>query len=340
MLDLSSHWNTNADGGLANPPLRRRSSASANRPRGRGGLPGEDHCGPRRPATWGRASDRDESGQAANVAKFACWAPVYVDLELTGQATDPSELVIEAADPDEIMTTLVVPLNLTSLTGKFAAADLGTIGYVRPAGVGEVTITVRGANGGKPLAEPFRVRSLRPRDPLTYVVLSLGGPLSGFDLPKPTGGIQDASAALRGGRVEPTSITDVAQLPDQWFGYDAADVVVLQTGPGTTSSCENFRRLDLGGGEAKQAALTSGARGGRSWSRSAGTPGWSRMPATRSSAVRGERDNSEPRAGYARPVLGRAESSQTSTFSAHLRSKARRSRSRTWWRRLAARPAC
>ncbi|HEV3435819.1 MAG TPA: hypothetical protein VG122_00575, partial [Gemmata sp.] len=37
---------------------------------------------------------------------------------------------------------------------------------------------------------------------------------------------------FRGGRVEPTEITEVNQLPDRWFGYEAADVVVLNTAPG------------------------------------------------------------------------------------------------------------
>jgi hypothetical protein len=212
----------------------------------------------------GKAADRDEAGRAAHVAKFASWAPVYVDLELAAAVGEPAELLIEAADPDEITTTLVVPLNLAGAAGKVSAADLGAIGYVRPAG-SEVTITVRAANGGKALSEPFRVQSLRPRDPLAYVVLALGGHATGFDLPKPTGGPLTADAGLRGGRVELAAITETAQLPDQWFGYDAADVVVLNTGPGAD---EFLRKLfgDAAGAaeKAKRAALAEWVRrGGR-----------------------------------------------------------------------------
>jgi hypothetical protein len=188
-----------------------------------------------------------------DVAKFACWAPVYVDLESAGTVSEPAELLIESADPDEITTALAVPLNLGGSTRA--------LGYVRPGGVGEVTVTVRAKDGGKPLSEPFRVRSLRPRDPLTYVVLSLGSPLPGFDLPRPTGAEQPAG--LRGGRVELGTITDFAQLPDQWFGYEAADLVVLNTGNG-----EFLQKLFGDGGSdsdrGRRAALVEWVRrGGR-----------------------------------------------------------------------------
>src|SRR5687767_14199147 len=89
---------------------------------------------------------RDEAGRAAPVAKFACWAPVYVDLEVVGAVNEPAELVIESADPDEITTTLAIPLNLAGASGNLSLADLGRLGYVRPAGAGEVTVTVRAAN--------------------------------------------------------------------------------------------------------------------------------------------------------------------------------------------------
>ncbi len=153
----------------------------------------------------GKASDRDDSGQAAHVAKFACWAPVYVDLELADTGHRPGRTRHRGPGPGRDHDHARRPAEPRGGRQRSdRAADLGTIGYVRPAGVGEVTITIRAANGGKPLAEPFRVRSLRPRDPLTYVVLSLGGPFSGFDLPKPTGGVQDASAGAprRAGRTD------------------------------------------------------------------------------------------------------------------------------------------
>lgn len=182
-----------------------------------------------------KTSDKDDLGQGTHIAKFAAWAPVYLDLELAATIAEPTELVIEAVDPDEINTTLAIPLNLTGVAvgSRVTAADLGSVGYVRPAGVGEVTIYVRVANGGKELSEPFRVRSLRPRDSLSYVVLMLGSHVPGFELPKPQTNALEQSAGFRGGRVETAEISAVSQLPDQWFGYEAVDVVVLNTAPGS-----------------------------------------------------------------------------------------------------------
>ncbi len=200
---------------------------------------------------------------APHIARFASWAPVYVDLELAAAVNEPAEIVIEAPDPDEITTTLAVPLDLAGVSGKVSAADRGTIGYVRPAGTGEITITVRKKNG-EALSEPFRVRSLRPRDPLTYVVLSLGTPFNGFDLPKAAGPGTDAAVGLRGGRLELAAITDYAQLPDHWFGYEGADLVVLNTGPGT----EGFLRSLFGPTRAAEDHLKGEAL--REWVRRGG----------------------------------------------------------------------
>ena len=264
----------------------------------------------------GNTPNRDESGQAAYVTKFACWAPVYVELEIGSPINDSAELVIEAADPDEITTALVVPLNLVGAANKVAAANLGSLGYVRPAGVGEVTITVRLANGGKVLSAPYRIRSLRPRDPLTYVVLSLGAQPSGFDLPKPASGAPDQSMGFRGGRVEVTAITDVAQLPDQWFGYDTADLVVLHTG----TSTEDFIRKLFGESAAakKLTALMEWVRRGGRFvvSIGGGAELVAKMPALKE-LLPIEVTGSRPTRTLA-VYWGARESSQTSTFTGTL----------------------
>ncbi len=180
------------------------------------------------------------AGRDDGVAKFGAWAPVYVYLEVLGDVPDPAELLIEAPDADEIGTTLAVPINLAGLAPgtKVFAPDLGALGYVRPAGSsGEVTVTVRTAKGA-PLSEPFRLR-VRPREALAYVVLAIGGSPAGFELPKPAAGGTE-TAPLRNGRIELAHVGTVAQLPDQWFGYDAADLVLLNTG---TASPEFLKQL-------------------------------------------------------------------------------------------------
>ncbi|QEG30799.1 hypothetical protein GobsT_56120 [Gemmata obscuriglobus] len=166
-------------------------------------------------AAVGLPSGRDDTF----IAKFGAWAPVYVNFEVTGAGSDPAEVVIEAPDPDEVTVTSVVPVDL--------ATDRAAIGYVRPNGLAsEVTVWVR-AKGGSALSEPFRVKP-RVRESLQYVVLALGGTAPKFELPRPAGATD--SGPLRAGRVDFTHIATVAQLPDRWYGYDGADLVVLGTG--------------------------------------------------------------------------------------------------------------
>ena len=183
----------------------------------------------------GRVADEADI-HAGHVSKFATWTPVYVDLELVAEVKEPAELVIETPDADGVMTTLAVPLDLarTPPGSSLLARELRSFPYLRPAaGGGETTITVRTSGGGA-LSEPFRIRSLRPKPASTYVVLGLGSALPGFDLPKPAaaGDAAPATDTLRGGRIERATITDIGLLPDQWFGYDTADLVVLSTTSG------------------------------------------------------------------------------------------------------------
>ena len=184
---------------------------------------------------------------APPVAKFAAWAPVYVELSSTEPGT---ELVVESPDADGVTAALAVPID---------PAARRHLTYVRPAaGAADTVVYVR--KNGVAISAPFRVTGLRPRDPLTYVVLGLGSRLPGFDLPRPSGS-EDApsNAPLRGGRVEVAALTQLDQLPDQWIGYDAADLVVL-----TTATGDLFEQLFSPAGERKRAALLEWVRrGGR-----------------------------------------------------------------------------
>ncbi len=172
----------------------------------------------------------------SHVCKFGSWAPIYLECEVLQPIDGGAELVIEAPDPNGITTTLTLPLDLTPAKpgATIRSSDLPLCPHVRPAAGGEVTLIIRGPNGAA-ISEPFRVRSLRLREPATYVVLSLGGYLPGFELPAPaTGAAQEPTPGgpIRGGRVELAAITDPQKLPDQWFGYDGADLIILTTGSG------------------------------------------------------------------------------------------------------------
>jgi hypothetical protein len=174
------------------------------------------------------------------ICKFAAWAPLEVELTITSPLSGPAFLTVETPDADGVMTVLSTPIDAAKFTPG------GTIrlqSVIRPAaGSGETTVTIE-SPAGRAVSDPFRIRSLRPRDSLTYVVLGLGSRFGNFDLPKPaTGtGAQEAEPTvgpLRGGRIELAAIDDVERLPDVWFGYETADLVVL-----STSSPEFVKRL-------------------------------------------------------------------------------------------------
>jgi len=190
--------------------------------------------------------ERDAAQRGAPVAKRNTWAPVYVRLEMLREVErGGASLKIESSDADELRTTLTVPL-LGTLADrrpgeKIEPAEFAYVPYVRCGDRGgQVSLTVMSDVPGeepRALSETLKLGqggNLIPfRDMATYVVLSLGSNLPGFDLPSAESkGPQSGTTrgGLRNGRVETAAITNVRELPDQWFGYQAADLVVLATG--------------------------------------------------------------------------------------------------------------
>jgi hypothetical protein len=190
------------------------------------------------------AAMRDDDQSAAFVCKANLWAPVYVELKVNGETKRQANLVLETTDPDDLGTAISVPLqNLSDVSRgtTLTAAELPYIPYVRLAGR-ELTVTVRerepaGANptAGRLLAEPKRLTYVRARETSTYVVLALGSRLPGFELPAEAK--QQNPNEYRPARVEQAVIDNPFLLPDRWYGYDAADLVVLATG---AASVQNF----------------------------------------------------------------------------------------------------
>jgi hypothetical protein len=187
-------------------------------------------------------SSRDDKGRAANVAKDNVWAPIYLSLEIAREAKSDAAVLVESSDSDKLGNRLVFPLQ--NLSGeqpgtRLEAVDLRAIPYVRTAG-NELRISIRAPHPSRSpedwesLSETLVLRSVPTRDVSRYVVLSLGSQLPGFTLPKEQdaddAGTTGSSKALRNGRLETAAITKVAEMPDQWFGYEAADIVILTTG--------------------------------------------------------------------------------------------------------------
>lgn len=217
-------------------------------------------------------AEREDNATAAYLVKKDTWAPVYFSLKVEGelpQRAQNARLFVEAADSDDLRTSITYPL------GNFAArtpgelipfGELASTPFVRfgDRNNGDVTFTVIDANGSK-LSDSVRLSYLRTREPSSYVVLSLGSKLPGFDLPKENRNANFQPNVIRGGRVETATMTTLAELPDQWFGYAAADLIVLTTGSASNDFLTGlFGRETTPEAKAKLAALVEWVRrGGR-----------------------------------------------------------------------------
>lgn len=178
------------------------------------------------------------------LAKFATWAPIYLDITVKDEIKEPVELTVDTPDGDEVNTSLTIPLpalNAAKPGETVTTRDFGLMPYIRPgSGSGDTVLRIRTISGND-IAEPVRIQNFYPMNTRPYVVLSLGSKMPGFELPKDgTESNSSDATGYRGGRIETTALTDVGQMPDRWFGYDAANLVVLTTG---SASDDFLRRL-------------------------------------------------------------------------------------------------
>ena len=198
-------------------------------------------------------NERDEGGAAARVCKTGVWAPVSFRLEILGETDKPLQVEMTAYDSDESKTITRWPIGSPVLNdaptgdddrfrpkgsfvepGEFMAKNGAPL--VRPGGQGaKITmqiLTNEPDSSPSAVSEPVTLENVRVRDTSVYVILSLGSKLGGFDLPveNPRGEAPRSDRLLRGGRIETAAFSSVEELPDQWFGYEAADLIVLATG--------------------------------------------------------------------------------------------------------------
>lgn len=216
--------------------------------------------------------EREDSQAAANIVKRDVWAPIYFSLKVDGelpQRASNTRLVVEAIDADDLRTSISYPLgNLLRDPGTVIPfGELASTPFVRfgDRNFGDITLTVYAGNSK--LSDSVRLQNLRVRDASTYVVLSLGSRLPGFDLPRANqfdaGNANWQVKELRNGRLETAAITTLEQMPDQWFGYSTADLVVLTTGSAPNDFLSGLFSQDTSPeNKAKLAALIEWVRRG------------------------------------------------------------------------------
>jgi hypothetical protein len=189
-------------------------------------------------------------------SRNGAWAPLYVTLQ-PGKDNGPADgwtVVVESTDGEGI------PYRASRAVRVFdPGKEQGVLVYVRPGSDGsEFTVKLHGADG-KLVEDPIRVRrnasggSREVLGPQDIFYLALGAPLEGLRGALQQAGNVDLDRGTRAFGV----IEQVAQLPDRWYGYDAADVVVLTTGS------TNFIKNLEADAERRQALVEWVRRGGR-----------------------------------------------------------------------------
>jgi hypothetical protein len=177
-------------------------------------------------------------------SRTGAWAPVYVKIKAgpEGNALGAYRVAVETNDGEG------APYRYTTAVPALAAGDERLlVGYVRPGGAADdFIVKLQTADGKDMQALPKISRNsanevVNPRD---LLFLTVGSRLPGLT----RASVQLDQAAQAKGNKKPDEedndleergarrvavLDSVAALPDQWFGYEAADVVVLATGGDT-----------------------------------------------------------------------------------------------------------
>ncbi len=161
------------------------------------------------------------------------WAPIYITLTGNGPKGNGQadfKVVLDALDAEENPYRYSIPVPALE-----AAEQKVVIGYLRAPNQ-EFTVSVQTPDG-KTVQGPFKQMRAAEAEPLRPII-PLFVVIGGASLPKLKASLLPDPAKPGEGDdvvVETTvargyaRITKVADMPDQWFGYDAADVIILTT---------------------------------------------------------------------------------------------------------------
>ncbi len=186
-------------------------------------------------------NERADGGLPQFVSKSGMWAPVSFTLEMLGDTDRGMRVEVSTNDGDGFRTVLTVPVARKRDTKagepprvageRIEPTEFVQSVYARVSGMAEsVKLQIRSDDDDNvSLSDPIQVESIRPRTTSAYVVLSLGASVPGFSF-KPPANHPAGVPYLNNGRVELAKIESVQEMPDQWFGYDGADLVVIGTG--------------------------------------------------------------------------------------------------------------
>ncbi len=185
-----------------------------------------------------------QGAQELGRSRSGAWAPVYVKLKAgkEGNVLGAYRVAVETTDGEG------APYRYATEVPALAAGDERlVVSYVRPGGdAGDFVVKLQTADGNDVQTMPKISRNpsqevVNPRD---LLFLTVGSRLPGLtrasvlldQAAQPKGNKnaeeEDNDLEERGAR-RVAVLDSVAALPDHWFGYEAADVIVLATGGDT-----------------------------------------------------------------------------------------------------------
>jgi hypothetical protein len=187
------------------------------------------------------SGEPEADGKKKPLFKANTWVPVRVEVlcQAKLEAGRRAELVVETPDSDDLFARYSVPLPAMEPDTRQTVTAYAKPGSVVP----EISAYVRELNepgspektaGERPLSDPFK-ESAFGLDPGNYLYLTVGGRLPGLRLP---GATPDKPASTGTRHTDVVTVSDVAELPTRWFGYQGIDLAVLPTG--NTRFLEDF----------------------------------------------------------------------------------------------------
>jgi hypothetical protein len=157
--------------------------------------------------------------------KVGTWTPVWVQLS-AGPAPFSGFLNVVVPDDDDVRTSLRRPMSIAANTTEWFAT------YARPGSMSaEFEVQVLDVNGRRTGAEWLSSQSHLTIDDLAanqMLLVTLGNPQGVSGIPG-VSGVKDESNRLNGDLVMVVAMSVPDGLPGRWYGYDAADAVVIDT---------------------------------------------------------------------------------------------------------------
>src|SRR5262245_948176 len=164
----------------------------------------------------GPMAGKEDSYRPGPMFKAGHWTPVQVTVEGKGSFTDV-DLTVRFADSDELLSDYTLRIPVLEFSAEQVARSFVT--YARPSKA-DSPLFVRLRSRDQDLCPEYEA-SLAAIEANDYLYLTIGSKLPGLRPP------EAAEKGFR--RTEVGAFDRVAELPDRWYGYQTADLVIWTT---------------------------------------------------------------------------------------------------------------